>query len=425
MNKYWSKSQKLPWIVCFTAALFFFYEFIQMNMFNAIDIQLIQAFNLRAAQLGMLSATYFYSNICFLFLSGSILDRFSTRKIILISMFICILGTTAFALSSSILIAGICRFLTGIGSAFCFLSCVRLASRWFPPERSAFVIGLIVTMAMTGGIVAQTPLTLLVNAIGWRQALLMDAGLGLLITVLVFILVIDYPKGEAEKYKKELEHLQSIGAWKSWRLAFFKLQNWFAGIYTSMLNLPIAILGGVWGTPYLLHARGFSATQSSYITSMLFLGCIIGSPTMGWLSDYFSRRRLLMIFGAILSLVIILIILLGPSFQLFSMMGLFFILGLMTSTQVISYPTVAESNPTMITATAVSIVSINAIGGYAIFQPLFGWLVDKKWSGSMLDGVPNYVASDFNWAMAIIPIGFAVGLVVSLLLKETYGGRKK
>ena len=45
-----SESKFLPWIVCFSAALFFFYEFIQLNMFNAISAQLMQTFSLNAEQ---------------------------------------------------------------------------------------------------------------------------------------------------------------------------------------------------------------------------------------------------------------------------------------------------------------------------------------------------------------------------------------
>ena len=37
-----------PWVVILSAALFFFYEFIQMNMFNAIDPSLIKAFSVTA-----------------------------------------------------------------------------------------------------------------------------------------------------------------------------------------------------------------------------------------------------------------------------------------------------------------------------------------------------------------------------------------
>ncbi len=149
-----SKAQ--PWIVCFSAALFFFYEFIQMHMFNAVSADLMRDFSIDATQLGNLSAIYFYSNVLFLLFSGVILDRFSTRRVILITLSLCAIGIGTFALTHSLVIAGISRFISGIGSAFCFLSSIRLASRWFPAKRMALVSGLIVTMAMTGGMVAQT-----------------------------------------------------------------------------------------------------------------------------------------------------------------------------------------------------------------------------------------------------------------------------
>ena len=50
---------KLAWIVTLTASLFFFYEFIQMNLFNAINVELREAFRLDAYQLGQLFSMYF------------------------------------------------------------------------------------------------------------------------------------------------------------------------------------------------------------------------------------------------------------------------------------------------------------------------------------------------------------------------------
>ena len=50
---------RLAWAVILTASLFFFYEFIQLNMFNAIAVDLLQAFNLNATELGQLSSMYF------------------------------------------------------------------------------------------------------------------------------------------------------------------------------------------------------------------------------------------------------------------------------------------------------------------------------------------------------------------------------
>ena len=109
------------WFVVLTAALFFFYEFIQQNMFDAISSSLLRDFHLTAGQLGFISSAYFMANIIFLVPAGMLLDRFATRRVILWSLLFCILGTAGLAIAQTALMAAICRFFTGIGSAFCFL----------------------------------------------------------------------------------------------------------------------------------------------------------------------------------------------------------------------------------------------------------------------------------------------------------------
>lgn len=410
----------LSWIVVLGATLFFFYEFIQMNMFNAIDDQLLRDFSLDATRLGRLSGYFFDANVLFLFLAGPLLDRFSTRKLILGTMALAVVATAFFAFTHSIVAASVYRFLTGIGGAFCFLATIRLATRWFTEEHMAFVTGIIFTMAMLGGMVAQTPLTLLVNEVGWRYAMVVNAGLGFVLLLLIFVLVRDYPQNYAENYSTEHQKLNAIGYWKSWRLVFLKVRNWLGGVYACLLNLPLAVLGGMWGIPYLTVVHKLSITQASYVTSMLFLGTIVGSPVMGWFSDRIRRRRLPMIVGAILSLGVIFIILYTPHLSLSGLLVLFLVLGFITSTQVVSYPTVAENNPSMLTATAVSTVSLTVIGGYAVFQPLFGWLMDISSGGVMRQGMPYYSPANYSLPMLIIPIGFVVGLVAVLFMRETY-----
>ena len=174
-----------PWIVCFTAALFFFYEFIQMNMFNAISGLLMRDFAINSTQLGLLSSTYLLADMAFLLPAGMILDRFSIRTVVLSALTLCLVGTVGFAVSTSIWFAGFFHFISGVGNAFCFLSCILLAGRWFPPKKLGLVIGLVVTMAMLGGVVAQTPFAYLTAEFGWRTTVLLDAGLGFLILIAI------------------------------------------------------------------------------------------------------------------------------------------------------------------------------------------------------------------------------------------------
>src|SRR3990167_1401454 len=90
---------KLAWAVVLTASLFFFYEFIQMNIFNSINTQLREAFNLDAVHIGQLFSMYFYANFLCIFAAGNLLDRFSTKKLLLGAITVCTIGTFLFSIA--------------------------------------------------------------------------------------------------------------------------------------------------------------------------------------------------------------------------------------------------------------------------------------------------------------------------------------
>lgn len=418
-------SRLAPWIVIFSASLFFFYEFIQMHMFNAISQSLISSFNINAEQLGYVSASYFYADVLFLFPAGMILDRLSTRKVILTAMWICVLGTIFFSQAHSIWIAAVCHFTAGIGNAFCFLSCLRLASRWFSNRQMALVVGLIVTMAMLGGVVAQTPLTLLVAKVGWRDALLVAAGLGLVIIGIVWRFVRDCPPGKEDLYLAQKQHVKTLGVWNSIHVVLKNPQNWYCGLYTSFMNLPLMLLGGLWGSMYLTTVHHLDKIQSSYVTSMVFVGTIFGGPLIGLISDRLSLRRKPMIIFGILALPIMLAIMYLRHLSLMELNFLFLALGFITAAQCISYPTIGESNPKSISGTALGLASVLIMGSPAIFEPFFGWLMDHYWDGKHVEnGMHVYPAAAYHLPMLIFPVLLVVSLVSAFLVKETFAREK-
>ncbi|MBA2653559.1 MAG: MFS transporter [Gammaproteobacteria bacterium] len=406
----------LPWLTCFCAALFFFFEFMQVNIFNAIAPSLMKEFSLSAARVGHISANYFYATLIFLIPAGMILDRVSTRKVILVAMSSSVLCTYVFATMNQIWIAELSRFITGLGGSFCLISCIRLAANWFPPRRLALVIGLIVTLAMFGGMLAQTPMTLLTDMLGWRKMMLINASVGVLILVLIMLFVKD---GPTEGNVAAHTNLAGKAFIKAFGRSLANLQNWLAGLYTSLLNLPIFLLGALWGGLYLVQIQGLSRTQASFVTSMIFFGTIIGSPLIGWCSDRIGKRRLPMIICASLSLASILIVMFTPSLSLLSLLLLFFAIGFFTSGQIISYPLIAESNPKALIGTSEGIASTLIMAGGTL-QPLFGTLVSFNWQHRYLNGVPLYSKNDFMLAMSMIPVAFVIGLIAAFFIRETY-----
>lgn len=408
-----------PWLVVFSASLFFFFEFMQVNMFNALDPSLYKAFHLtNATELGQLSACYMYANVLFLLPAGLILDRFNTRIIILLSMLSSVSCAFLFSFTTSLFQAEIYRFITGIGGSFCLLGCVRIASRWFPPKKMALVVGLIVTFAMIGGMMAQTPFTKMTELYGWKSTLHIDAGVGLGMFMMIVFFVKDYPPGMKDYFDKAHTSLEKIGFWISLKQVVLNTQNWLAGAYTSFINLPIFLLGSTWGSWYLVQTKHLSKVDASIVTSMIFIGMIIGSPLIGWMSDSLGKRKTPMIWGAIASIAVILAIMYLPHLTFFNLVFLFFALGIVISFQIIGYPLVAESNPAILTGSAEGLASVLIMsGGFLI--PVFPVLLNWHWNHQMINGIPLYSRADYHLAFLIMPIAFVLALIAALLVKET------
>lgn len=414
----------LPWLVVLSAGMFFFYEFIQMQMFNAISQSLLDDFHVGATTLGYISSSFFLGNVLLLFPAGMLLDRFSTRKIILTAMWITVLSTIIFSYAHSLLVIGICHAAAGMGNAFCFLSSIRIASRWFPSERMALVLGIVISLAMLGGMVAQTPLTWLIAQIAWRQALLVVAGLGFLVIILVWAVVRDFPPGKEHFYHNQRQQLRELGVKQSIILALTNIQNWFAGFFISFMNVPLMLLGGLWGSLYLTTVNHMSSLQASYIISVLFLGAMVGFPVIGGFSDKIKRRRLPMILFSVVSLPIFLAIIYGVTLTFWPLMGLFFGLGFVMGAQTVGYPAISESNDASITGTAMGLSAILIMAAPMIFEPLYGKLMDKHWDGTVLNGVHVYSAEAYHGSMLMLVGILVAALISSLCVRETFARGK-
>ena len=58
--------------------------------------------------------------------------------------------------------------------------------------------------------------------------------------------------------------------------------------------------------------------------------------------------------------------------------------------------------------------------GIAIVQPAVGFILDGLWSGQMADQVRIYSVSNYQMALAILPIGMFVALLLLPMIRETH-----
>lgn len=380
-------------------------------MFASLADDIMRDFHILADKMAWLSSAYYLSNVVFLLIAGVVLDKYSVKKTLLLAMFLCVLSTFWFAQAQSFTVALICRLVTGAGSAFCFLGAVRMAARWFPARRMAMVTGLIVTFALSGGWLAQYPLAHLTAIMGWRNALMIIGWLGVALFGIMCVGIIEKPADP------QALNLSGVRLTDLLRKVCFNGITLRAGLYTSLMNMAIAVLGAMMGTLYIMERLAVSKQQAALVNSMLFLGVMLGGPVVGWISDKLRLRLLPMRCGAIGGLLTVMAMLYLPV-SLTAMKVLFFLLGFFTASQVISYAFVAERNAPWVTATALSVVSILTQGGYVVYQNLFAYLLSARSAPQGMHAISGYLLADYQWAVLLLPAGLLAALLVLFRLTD-------
>ncbi len=401
------------YLVILTAGLFFLCESILVNAFGTLSLDLMSDFHLNAYQLGKLSASYLFANILLLFPAGILLDRISVKRSLLTALAICSLGAMIFSQTQSFYTALFCIFISGMGGTFCFLGTMKLASRWFSVKKMAWITGLIVTLAMLGGLIAQTPVAFLANTFGWRSVFQVLSFFEAFVCLLSFFILKDSP----EKHGFTDLPLDLSTLSKSIQTAIRTPLNWICGIFTSTMNLPVTLMGAIWGVPFLIQVHHFSRAESSSINALIFVGMMMGPAIAGKLSDFLRSRTLVMTGGVIISLFLVLniIFLKTESPLMYSL--LFFGLGFFSSVQILGYTVLVENTQAEVTGASLSISCVLVMSGGTLLQPLFGKIMQFFWTGETLNNAPLYSNAAYQNALLIFPIAFAVALLMSLLIR--------
>jgi len=402
----------MAWIIVLSSALFFFYFFIQMNCLNSIGSELVQELRFTNYQISKLFSYLSFGNLIFIIPAGILLDILSVRTILLFTFALVIMASYVFTYVSNFTLMIILRFVIGLCGSFCFLSSIKLASFWIKSHHMALITGLIVTIAMLGGIVAQIPLVILIQTFGWRIAMRLIGLLG----ILFYLVQVLYIHDESNNVNSVVVKKTCIN--NSFKSVFKNTQNWLGGIYICFINVPFFVFGGVFGKAYLTQVHAFDQHSAATIISMLFLGMIIGSPLCGWISDKISLRKLPMIIGSILSIIILLIITSNIMFSIIVEMILYCMLGLALSCQIIGYPLINENNKKEYAATATSIASILVMSG-GLLLPLYAWLLENNIiivkGKFLICSSNNYIQANY-----LLLLGLFLALFASFFVKETY-----
>jgi predicted MFS family arabinose efflux permease len=399
--------------------LLFFIGFFHRAAPGVITRDLMESFGLSAADVGALSAAYFYTYAALMVPAGLLIDAYGPRYVLAVGGTVMGLGALAMGLATSLPVLFAGRLIVGLGATVTFVGTLKIAAAWFPPSRFATLSALTATVGVLAAIVATYPLAALVSLAGWRAAFDLVGLVTLAGAVLCLTVVRDHPPGG------QLSAAPAVGARAVMRGAAQVLRNprtWppflaFFCYYSALGNLML------WVVPFLQDVYGLSTPRAAAYATATGIALVISAPVTGYLSDAVLHRRKApyAILSAALFFVWAAFALTLGAVSLAGVYVLLFAIGACAGSFVLTWPIGREVNPPHLAGVAVAVVNFGGFLGAAVTQGPLGAVLDARWTGAMVAGARVYPVSAYQTAFGICAVFLLGSMLLSLLVQETRG----
>jgi len=423
-TQYIQKATWKSWIIWLCGALFYFYQFVLRVSPGVMTDELMDAFMVQGCALGILSAFYYNAYATMQIPLGIMMDRFGPRRLIAAACFTAAMGAYLFSIAESIPMAAFGRLLTGAGAACAFIGTMKLATIWFPLNRIGVVVGLTMFLGTTGALFGQAPFAYLIDGYGWRGVLFIMALIGFSLAATIYIFVRNKTGYEPESTEQNKATNKEHGILDGLLTVVSSPQAWLIALFGSLMHVPVAAIADLWGTPFFKVVYGISNKEASYFAFSLFAGIAVGAPFATGISDYIKSRKILMLSGAILSLIVYMIIIYVGNIPVFAMYGLMFLAGIAFTGQCLVFACLCEIMPLSASGVAVGFTNMTVMLSGVIFEPFVGWLLDWH-SGPQKLSETVFTIGDFQFAFLPVPLSLFLALLLLKFIKETHPELRK
>lgn len=335
---------------------------------------------------------------------GLLVDRFGSRSVLLVGTLLMTCAQAGFAVADSYPAALVARVFVGMGDAMTFICVLRLVSSWFPARRIPLVTQLTGTLGQLGAVAAAVPMTWALGHLGWTEAYLIAASIGLVLAVAVLVVLHDSPthrnlRGPQLSLAAVRASLAASWAHPGTRLGFWMhFSTQFSATALSLL----------WGYPFFVKGELQSSATAGVLLTVMVLAVMAAGPTLGWLVGNHPWHRSTMVLTIVSSIVVVwTVVLAWPGHAPTPVLVLLVIVvGVGGPASMIGFDVGRTSNPKERFASASGIINQGGFIASLLLVITIGLVLDWRTPGSGTD----YTPSAFRWAMATQYVLWAVGL---------------
>jgi len=365
MSKAWG-------VFSLASANFFMSQFYRST--NAVIApQLLGDLSLSTEDLGLLSAAFFYAFGLAQIPITVFLDRIGARRMMTGLSLLGVVGAFVFSWADSLAVGVLGRALLGIGMACNLMGTLKLLTLWFDPLRFATLSGVVFALGTLGNMAATSPFVILVDWMGWREAIRVLGGLTLLLVMFFYAVVRDRPRDAAESGHAASPPENPAHWLADLRLLLRNKDYWIISYATFVRYGVFAAFQALWAGPFLMEGIGLSPIPAGNLIFLINVGMLVSSPLWGAVSDRIIRtRKWLVCWGlGVITLLLALTAGTGPDTGLTVLAALLFGLGFFQP-GALMYVQVKEIMPLRMAGTAMTGVNFFTMVGAAFFLQAVG-----------------------------------------------------
>ncbi|WP_158843100.1 MFS transporter [Saccharothrix deserti] len=370
------RATRQAWLIWSTAVVVYIAALFHRTSLGVAGLEAGDRFSIGPAALGTFTVLQIGLYALMQIPTGLLVDRFGPRRVLTAAALLMGTGQVLFAIADSYPLGLAARAVLGIGDAMTWISVLRLAAAHFPPRRFTVVMTLSAALGGAGNFVATVPLTLLLDNAGWTVTFLIAGLATALYAGVVAWRVREVPAGVPLPVVEPVP-FRGLGARvkDAWCEPRTRLGFWVH--FTSMAT-P-ALLGLLWGFPYLVEAQGLSRPSASAVLSTLVLVAIVAGPLMGTVIASRPEWRMPIVGWYLAAAVLCWAVLLGwpggvlPTPVLYL---LFAVLAVGNPVSGVAFALVRDYNPMHRVSTATGVANVGGFGAVTFTALVVGVLLD-------------------------------------------------
>jgi MFS family permease len=395
------------YVIWACAALFYIYQFVLRVSPGLMLDDLMAYFQADASEVGSLSAAAMYAYSLFQIPAGVGVDRFGVRRVVLLSLLLCLLGVGLVVFSSQIGFAKVGRVLLGAGSAPAFLVVSKISTQWFLPHKRAILLGMTMSMGTIGAYFGSVSLSWMMSLMGWQSSLLVTSVFGIGVFVAAFFII---PQSKAMETQLEDIQLKSVlGSKDFWIYSATAL-----GIY-----LCVSVIADLWGVSFIVQAYGVNKSTAAQMVSLIYVGLCFGSVALSYLGDRLQRRERVIQVSLFLLCVLACLLFYQVYFSIGVCSLIFFLIGFFAGAEMLCFSCLCERVSKDVTGTAVGSMNCVVMFGGAVIAEQVGRILDYFWQGQLhASGVRLYSTREFQISFSLIAVTIFVSFIATFFFPK-------